>query len=39
MRVEVIGHIRQEQKFNGLDALKAQLAADRVQALAILENA
>jgi riboflavin kinase / FMN adenylyltransferase len=38
MRVEMIGHIRNEQKFSGLDALKAQLSADRDQALGMLGN-
>jgi len=28
VRVSLIGHIRSEQKFDGLDALKAQIAAD-----------
>lgn len=39
MSIDVIGHIRKEQKFDGLDALKAQLAADRIQALDILARA
>jgi riboflavin kinase/FMN adenylyltransferase len=38
LRVELIGHIRNEQKFDGLDALKAQLSADRNEAINILGN-
>jgi riboflavin kinase/FMN adenylyltransferase len=29
LRIEVIAHLRAEQKFSGLDALKAQLNKDR----------
>jgi riboflavin kinase/FMN adenylyltransferase len=32
LRVEVIAHLRAEQKFSGLDALKAQLNQDKVAA-------
>jgi len=33
LQVELIGYLRNEQKFAGLDKLKAQLAQDRVSAL------
>ncbi len=36
IRVEVIKYLRGEQKFSGLDALKAQLAKDKEEALAVL---
>lgn len=36
LRVYVKFHLRAEQKFNGLDALKAQLASDKIQALKVL---
>ena len=36
LRVSVISHLRGEEKFGGLDALKAQLAKDRERALALL---
>ena len=36
LRVHLIKHLRGEQKFNGLDALKEQLARDREQALEAL---
>jgi len=36
LRVALVDFIRPEQKFDGLDALKAQIAADAIQARAIL---
>ena len=36
LRVRLIEHLRPEQKFAGLDALKAQIAADAARARAIL---
>ncbi|WP_439882441.1 bifunctional riboflavin kinase/FAD synthetase [Pontibacter sp. MBLB2868] len=36
--VEFVQQLRREQKFNGLDALKAQLVTDRDQAVHILEG-
>ena len=36
MRIYVRKHLRKEEKFNGLDALKEQLARDRVNAIAAL---
>ena len=36
LRVFVRAYLRGEEKFNGLDALKAQLAKDREQAIAVL---
>jgi len=36
MRVELVDFIRQEQKFNGLEALTAQIAADRDRAGTLL---
>lgn len=38
LRVFVQHHLRNEQKFNGLDALKAQLAKDQEQAKELLRN-
>ncbi len=34
LRIEALHHLRQEQKFNGLEALKEQLALDKAAALA-----
>lgn len=36
LRVSIWGHIRDEKKFSGLDALTAQLAKDKEQALSLL---
>lgn len=36
LQVNVLQHLRGEQKFNGLDALKAQLAKDKTEAFSIL---
>jgi riboflavin kinase / FMN adenylyltransferase len=38
LRVELISYLRPEQKFSGLEALKAQLVADREAAKAILQH-
>ena len=38
LRVELVDYLRPEQKFDGLDALKAQIAADGDQARAILKD-
>jgi riboflavin kinase/FMN adenylyltransferase len=38
LRVSVIQYLRGEEKFAGLDALKAQLAKDREQALAVFRT-
>jgi riboflavin kinase/FMN adenylyltransferase len=38
LTVHVEAHLRSEVKFNGLDALKAQLALDKAQATAILQS-
>lgn len=38
LRVSVHAHLRAEMKFPGLDALKAQLAADRISAQQILSD-
>jgi riboflavin kinase/FMN adenylyltransferase len=38
LRVLLVGHIRDEQKFSGLDALKAQLSSDRKEARHMLGN-
>lgn len=38
LRVEMVGFIRPEQKFDGLDALKAQIAADCDTARALLSD-
>jgi riboflavin kinase / FMN adenylyltransferase len=38
LRVALIEHLRPEQKFSGIDALKAQIAADAAQARAILKT-
>ncbi len=36
--VEIIEYIRNEQKFDGLEALKAQILVDRTKSLSILHN-
>jgi riboflavin kinase / FMN adenylyltransferase len=38
LRVALIEHLRPEQKFSGIDALKAQIAADAAQARALLKT-
>lgn len=38
LRVSVFSYLRGEEKFAGLDALKAQLGKDREQALAVLQG-
>ena len=38
LRIALIGHLRPERKFSGLDELKAQIAADAAQARALLAN-
>ena len=38
LRVYVYAHLRSEEKFNGLDALKAQLAKDKINAMEILKD-
>jgi riboflavin kinase/FMN adenylyltransferase len=38
VRVTVFHYLRAEQKFNGLDALKSQLAQDRQQAMNLLQQ-
>jgi riboflavin kinase/FMN adenylyltransferase len=38
LRVYLHQRLRGEQKFDGLDALKAQLAADKVESVAVLEG-
>ncbi len=38
LRVYVSAHLREEQKFNGLEALKNQLAKDKEQAIAYLSH-
>jgi len=38
LRVQLIDYLRPEQKFPGLDALKAQIAADAQQAREILSS-
>jgi riboflavin kinase/FMN adenylyltransferase len=38
LRVALIEHLRPEQKFSGIDALKAQIATDAAQARAILKT-
>ncbi|HMH32569.1 MAG TPA: bifunctional riboflavin kinase/FAD synthetase [Puia sp.] len=38
LRVYVRGHLREEQKFNGIDALKEQLGKDRIAATASLKD-
>jgi riboflavin kinase/FMN adenylyltransferase len=38
MRVLVVEHLRGEQKFDGLEALKHQLAQDEMQSRAILKS-
>lgn len=38
LRVSLRRHLRGEQKFNGLEALKAQLATDKLQAQAVLAD-
>jgi riboflavin kinase / FMN adenylyltransferase len=38
LRVALIEHLRPEQKFPGVDALKAQIAADAAQARALLKT-
>lgn len=37
MQVHLIHYLRGEQKFNGIDALKEQLASDKLHALKVLE--
>lgn len=37
LRVTVLHHLRGEIKFNGLDALKAQLAQDKIEAIKVLQ--
>lgn len=37
LRIEVIGHLRAEQKFSGLDSLKAQLQKDKESSLLLLK--
>ncbi|MDF2698375.1 MAG: Riboflavin kinase [Labilithrix sp.] len=39
MRVHLVGRIRDEKKFAGLDELKAQIAADATEARRLLSNA
>jgi riboflavin kinase/FMN adenylyltransferase len=39
LRVALVDYIRPERKFAGLEALKAQIAADAAQARAILRDA
>jgi len=39
LRVALIEHLRPEQRFDGLDALKAQIAADCAKARAVLKSA
>jgi riboflavin kinase/FMN adenylyltransferase len=36
LRVALVAHIRSERRFDGLDALKAQIADDAAQARALL---
>jgi riboflavin kinase / FMN adenylyltransferase len=38
LRIAVIEHLRPERKFPGIDALKAQIAADAAQARAVLKE-
>ena len=38
VRVDFLSHLRGEVKFSGLDALKAQLGQDRLDALSALES-
>ena len=38
MEVEFVAFLRDERKFDGLDALKAQIATDSAQAKALLQN-
>jgi riboflavin kinase/FMN adenylyltransferase len=38
VRVDIVSRLRGEQRFDGLDALKAQIAADCVAARAVLAN-
>jgi riboflavin kinase/FMN adenylyltransferase len=38
LRVALIEHLRPEQKFSGIDALKAQIAADATKAREILKS-
>ena len=39
LRVALVGYLRPEKKFDGLDDLKAQIAADSVQARHTLAEA
>jgi len=39
LRVALVGYLRPEKKFDGLDDLKAQIAADSVQARHVLAGA
>jgi riboflavin kinase/FMN adenylyltransferase len=38
LRVHLVGRLREERKFSGLDALKAQIARDSEQARALLST-
>jgi len=38
LRIDFIRFLRKDQRFDGLDALKAQLAKDKINALEALKN-